>query len=416
MCAAATHRIAVVGAGIGGLTLAIALRAYGISVDIYEQTDELREVGAAVALSANATRFFERFGLLQKLASCSFEVSALIYRDGRSSRLIGRHPMGPEYRQRFGAPFIGIHRADLQVILSAAVGMDRIALRKRLVDVHDTGTRAELRFDDGSTTEADLVVGADGARSAVRRWMLGYDDAMYSGCSGFRGVVPMDKLPSLPDPTALQFWVGPGGHLLHYPMGRDHINFLLVERHPTPWPLREWMMPATEGEQLRHFASWHPAVVEMITANPVSNRWGLFHRPPLGRWTKGRVTLLGDAAHAMAPHHGQGANQSIEDAVVLAACLADGWDQGSGIGDPEGSGSLMNATNRYERLRRGRTRKVQYASISTADMLHLPDGENADRRNARLGSLEGVLHHLGWVHGFDASTQEPGERQGGTWL
>jgi salicylate hydroxylase len=235
--------------------------------------------------------------------------------------------------------------------------------------------------------------------------VLGYDDALYSGCSGFRGMVPMDAVPSLPDPTALQFWMGPGGHLLHYPMGQNHINFLLVERHPVPWPRRDWTMPATEGEQLRHFAQWHPAVVEMITAKPISDRWGLFHRPPLGRWTRGRVTLLGDAAHQLAPHHGQGANQSIEDAVVLAACLGE-----------SGSGPLDGALDRYERLRRGRTRKVQYASISAADVLHLPDGENADRRNARLASLEGALHHLAWIHEFDASCQEPSERQGGTWL
>jgi salicylate hydroxylase len=212
-------------------------------------------------------------------------------------------------------------------------------------------------------------------------------------------------VPSLPDSTALQFWMGPGGHLLHYPMGNGHINFLLVERHPSPWPRSEWMMPGTEGEQLRHFAGWHPAVVEMITAVPVSPRWGLFHRPPLGRWTRGRVTLLCDAAHTMAPHHGQGANQSIEDAVVLATCIADA-----------GAGHLASAIDHYERLRRGRTRKVQYASISTADVLHLPDGENADRRNARLGSPGGALHHLGWVHEFDASGHEPTERQGGAWL
>jgi salicylate hydroxylase len=283
--------------------------------------------------------------------------------------------------------------------------MNRIHLSKRLVDIDDSGAHATLRFDDGSTIEADLVVGADGARSVVRRWMIGYDDALYSGCSGFRGVVPMDALPSLPDPTALQFWMGPGGHLLHYPMGNDHINFLLVERHPTPWPRREWVMPATEGEQLRHFADWHPAIVEMITAKPVSDRWGLFHRPPLGRWTKGRVTLLGDAAHQLAPHHGQGANQSIEDAVVLAECLGEA-----------GSGPIADAIARYEMLRRGRTRKVQYASITTADILHLPDGDNADRRNARLGTLKGALHHLGWIHEFDARTQVPSERQGGTWL
>ena len=407
MSAAKTGRIAIVGAGIGGLTLAIALRSYGISVDIYEQTEELREVGAAVALSANATRFLEQFGLTAQLASHWFLVSHLIYRDGRTGRLIGKHPVGSDYRQRFGAPYVGIHRPDLQAVLSAAAGMERVHLNKRLVDINDSGARAVLHFDDGVTAEADLVIGADGARSFVRRWMLGYDDALYTGCSGFRGMVPMDKLSSLPDPTALQFWMGPAGHLLHYPMGKSHINFLLVERQPSPWPAREWTVPAIEGEQLRHFAKWHPAVVEMITAKPVSNRWGLFHRPPLGRWTKGRVTLLGDAAHAMAPHHGQGANQSIEDAVVLAACLRE---TGSG------SGSLSDALERYERLRRGRTRKVQYASISNAEVLHLPDGDNADRRNARLGSFEGVLHHLGWIHEFDASAQEPNERQGGTWL
>jgi salicylate hydroxylase len=399
------RRIAVIGAGIGGLTLAIALRRYGIDVQIYEQTAELKEVGAAVALSANATRFFEQFGLTQKLATHWSEVSALIYRDGRDGRIVGRHDVGAAYRARFGASYVGIHRADLQGILSAAAGMDHIRLRKRLVDIDDSGAHAALRFDDGSTAEADLVIGADGARSFVRRWMLGYDDALYSGCSGFRGIVPMDRVPGLPDPTALQFWMGPGGHLLHYPMGNGHINFLLVERHPSPWPRRDWLMPATEGEQLRHFAQWHPAITEMITAKPVSDRWGLFHRPPLGRWTKGRVTLLGDAAHQLAPHHGQGANQSVEDAVVLAACLGE-----------SGSGPIGGALERYERLRRGRTRKVQYASISAADVLHLPDGDNADRRNARLASREGALHHLGWIHEFDASDQEPSERQGGTWL
>lgn len=405
MSAADSRRIAVVGAGIGGLTLAIALRQYGIGCDVYEQTAELREVGAAVALSANATRFFQQFGLTSQLAARWCEVSALVFRDGRSGRVIGKHEVGTAYRHRFGAPYVGIHRADLQAILSEAVGIDRIRLSKRLVDIDDRGAHAVLRFADGSTADADLVIGADGARSVVRRLMLGYDDALYSGCSGFRGIVPIDRVPSLPDPSALQFWIGPGGHLLHYPMGNDFLNFLLVERHPTPWPQRDWIMPATEGDQLRHFAQWHPAVVEMITAKPISDRWGLFHRPPLGRWTKGRMTLLGDAAHQLAPHHGQGANQSIEDAIVLAARLRE-----------SGSAPLAVVLERYEKLRRGRTRKVQYASISTADILHLPDGDNADRRNARLASLDGALHHLGWIHEFDASSQEPSERQGGTWL
>jgi salicylate hydroxylase len=398
-------RIAVVGGGIGGLTLALALRAQGIEVDIYEQTDELREVGAAVALSANATRFYDRIGMRSQFDAVCFDIPTLIYRDGRSGEVIGRHQGRPSYRGQFGASYWGVHRADLQRLLSSAVGMDRIHLGRRLVDLQDGGDAVTLRFEDGSSAEADLVIGADGARSFVRRWMLGYDDALYSGCSGLRGVVPPELLDRLPDPAAIQFWIGPGGHLLHYPIGRGDQNFLLVERHPSPWPVREWVVNAQEGEQLRHFGQWHPAVVQMITAHPISQRWGLFHRPPLSRWSKGRVTLLGDAAHALVPHHGQGANQSIEDAVVLAASLAEA-----------GPGQVAEAQQRYEQLRRGRTRKVQFASISTADVLHLPEGPQADRRNARLATFDGMQRHLGWIHEFDPATQVPSDRQGGTWL
>jgi salicylate hydroxylase len=398
-------KIAIVGGGIGGLTLALALREHGIAADIYEQADELREVGAAVALSANGTRFYENTGLRSKFDGVAFEIQTLIYRDGRTGQVIGKHNGRPSYRAQFGAPYWGVHRADLQAILSRAVGMDRIHLSRRLADLQDSGDEVTLRFEDGSSTRANLVIGADGARSLVRRWMLGYDDALYSGCSGFRGIVAPQLLDKLPDRGAIQFWMGPGGHLLHYPIGNGDHNFLLVERNPSPWPVREWFMPGKEGEQLRHFGGWHPAVVQMITAVPISQRWGLFHRPPLSRWSKGRVTLMGDAAHALVPHHGQGANQTIEDAVVLAASLAEA-----------GPGQVVQAQERYERLRRGRTRKVQYASISTADILHLPDGPSADQRNSRLATFEGIEHHLGWIHEFDAATQAPNDRQGGTWL
>ncbi|BBU30625.1 salicylate hydroxylase [Burkholderia sp. THE68] len=399
-------KIAIVGAGIGGLTLALALREYGLDAQLYEQTDELREVGAAVALSANATRFYERMGLRAAFDAVCAEIPALIYRDGRSGEVIGQHRGEPSYRQQFGGSYWGVHRADLQAVLSRAVGIERINLSHRLTDLVQHPDRVSLSFANGRQIDADLVIGADGARSITRRWMLGYDDALYSGCSGFRGVVPAGGVDLLPDPEAIQFWVGPQGHLLHYPIGdKGDQNFLLVERHPSPWSSREWVTSASEGEQLRLFKGWHPAVVQMITAVPISQRWGLFHRPPLGRWSKGRVTLIGDAAHALVPHHGQGANQSIEDAVVLAAQLAKA-----------GPGRWREAQEAYERLRRGRTRKVQYASISTADVLHLPDGAEATARNARLRARDSLLHHLDWIHDFDALEQEPTERQGGTWF
>jgi salicylate hydroxylase len=334
------------------------------------------------------------------------EIPALIYRDGRSGEVIGQHRGEPSYRQQFGGSYWGVHRADLQAVLSNAVGLERINLSHRLTDLVQHPDRVSLSFANGRHIDADLVIGADGARSITRRWMLGYDDALYSGCSGFRGVVPAGRMDLLPDSEAIQFWVGPQGHLLHYPIGgKGDQNFLLVERHPSPWPSRDWVTPASEGEQLRLFKDWHPAVVQMIMAVPISQRWGLFHRPPLGRWSKGRVTLIGDAAHALVPHHGQGANQSIEDAVVLAAQLAKA-----------GPGRWREAQEAYERLRRGRTRKVQYASISTADVLHLPDGPEAQARNARLRARDSLLHHLDWIHDFDALAQEPTERQGGTWL
>jgi salicylate hydroxylase len=399
-------KIAIVGAGVGGLTLALALREHGIDAQLYEQADELREIGAAIAVAANATRFYERMGLRAEFDKVCAQLKDLIYRDGRSGAVIGHHRGNPDYEKQFGGPMWGIHRADLQVVLSKAVGLERIKLKHRLVDIAQTPDRVSLTFANGQRAEADLVIGADGSRSTVRRWMLGYDDALYSGCSGFRGVVPARQLDLLPDPAAIQFWVGAGGHLLHYPIdGQGTQNFLLVERHPSPWPTREWIMPASKEEPLRLFKDWHPAVVQMISAVPLDLRWALFHRPPLGRWSKGRVTLLGDAAHAVVPHHGQGANQSIEDAVVLAAQLAKA-----------GPGKWREAQEAYERLRRGRTRKVQLASITTADVLHLPDGPAAQERNARLGMREKVLHHLGWIHDFDALTQEPSERQGGTWL
>jgi salicylate hydroxylase len=181
MSAGNPRRIAVIGAGIGGLTLAIALRRHGIAVDIYEQTAELREVGAAVALSANGTRFFEHFGLAGQLAPHWFEVAALIFRNGRNGHLVGRHAVGTDYRERFGASYVGIHRADLQAVLSAAAGLDCIHLSKRLVDIDDRGKRCALRFADGDAADADLVIGAD-RRALVRAAV----DARLRRCAVFR--------------------------------------------------------------------------------------------------------------------------------------------------------------------------------------------------------------------------------------
>src|SRR3954471_3302721 len=357
-------RVAIVGAGIGGLSLALALRERGLRAEVFEQAAELTEIGAAIALSANGTREFARLGLLDELAAASTVPTELIYRHWRTGERIAAHPVreGDAYVKRFGAPYLGIHRADLQKTLGRALGAEALHLGCRLVDIVEQPDSVGLQFANGRTAEADLVVGADGVRSTVRRWVTGTDDARYSGTSAFRGLVPAENLPSLPDPQAIQFWMGPDAHLLHYAIGggAEDVNFLTVVEGPATWPHGDrWQAEVEPGEALAAFAGWHPAVVEMIGAVEHRMRWGLFVGRPLLRWSRGRVVLLGDAAHAMLPHHGQGANTTIEDAVTLAELLA--------VAAP---GEVDAMLARYQALRRTRTRQIQRSSRATNDLLH----------------------------------------------
>ena len=386
-------RIAVTGGGIGGLTLALALRQRGLEADVYEQAPELAEVGAAVALSANSTRELRRLGILDRITAASTEPSELIYREWRDGRRVAAFPVHEDlrYQERFGAPYCGIHRADLQRVLSGALGGAGLHLGHRLVDIIDGGDGVRLEFADGRSAEADLVIGADGVRSVVRRFVTGGEDAVYSGTSAFRGIVPVEKLPSLPDPQAIQFWMGPDAHLLHYALGGrgEDVNFFAVVEGPAIWPHEDkWVTEAKPGEAVAAFEGWHPAVTEMVAAGWVASRWGLFTVRPLLHWHRGRAVLMGDAAHAMLPHHGQGANTTIEDAITLAELLA-----GAAPGD------LEAVLGRYQALRRARTRKIQRSSRATSDLLHLPDGPALAERDRRVSRFP---EDFGWIHEFDA--------------
>ena len=379
-------QVVIVGAGIGGLTLALLLRRRGIGAEVLEQSAELGEVGAAVALSANGTRVLRHLGLAESLAEVSAEPTRLTYRDGRDGHLIAATQDIGWYHDAFGAPLFGLHRRALQRILVGALGAEHLHLGCRVEALEERGAGMRVRCSSGAVFGADVVVGADGVHSLARDWVAPGDEPMYSGTSGFRGLVPVEFLPSLPEPGALQFWVGPGAHLLHYPIsGGSVINFLAVIEGPDKWTGPAWMEAAEPGANLEAFAGWHPAVTEMIGAVPQSPRWGLFAHRPLGRWSRGPVVLLGDAAHAMLPHYGQGANQTIEDAAILAAEL-------------DGTSEIPAALRRYELRRRVRTRQIQLLSWAASPALHLPDGPAARRRDAYLAN---ILQRVAWIQGYD---------------
>jgi salicylate hydroxylase len=384
-------RIAIVGGGIGGLTLALALRRRGLAADVYEQASELREIGAAVALSGNANRELERLGLLDAIAGYACEPSELIWRGWADGRRAASFPIALHgaYRAKFGAPYFGIHRADLQRALGGAHGPGRLHLGYRLVALEQRGAVVQLQFANGHSAEADVLIGADGVRSTVRAHVAGEERATYSGTSAFRGIVSVRDLPSLPDPRALQFWMGPGAHLLHYPIGPegDDINFFAVVEGPARWTHETWTAPTESDVAAQAFAGWHPPVVEMVTAVPHRVLWGLFTVRPLKTWRRGRVVLMGDAAHGMLPHHGQGANVTIEDAITLAELLP-----------AHGLAGFDTAMMEYEHLRRARTRIIQRSARATNAVLHLPD----NAIGSRAAYLERFAERFAWIHAFDA--------------
>ena len=390
-----TLRVAIVGAGIGGLSLGLALRERGIQADIFEQATELTEVGAAIALSANSIREYTRLGLTPELAIRSTMPSELIYRHWQDGSRIAAHPVGEGswYADRFGAPYLGIHRADLQRTLSNGFDSNHLHLGCRLVNLMQERDRVRLEFANGRVECADIVVGADGVRSTVRRWVTESDDDVYSGTSAFRGIVPTKNLPSLPDPDAIQFWMGPKAHLLHYAIGgqAEQVNFFAVVETP-----KRWIHPGSTVEvaaelPVSSFHGWHPAVTEMIAeaASPVS--WALFTVSPLLHWYRGRVVILGDAAHGMLPHHGQGANTSIEDAFALAALLTEHSDD-----------APQAAFARFQALRRARTRIIQRSSWVTSSLLHLSDGPATRERNDKMAR---VPQEFSWIHEYDTQRE-----------
>jgi salicylate hydroxylase len=385
--------IAVIGAGIGGLTAAVALRQAGFEVDVYEQAPELTEVGGGINLGPNAARVLYRLGLGDALDREAVRPLSTHQRRWQDGRTLQRAPLNPRCEELYGAPHLTVHRADLLSIIASGFPAERIHLGHRLVGVADKRDRVEAWFENGARSTAAVVVGADGIHSAVRAALLGEEAPRFAGCVAYRGLVPSERLADLGLEIGSQSWVGPGAHLVHYFVSRGRLlNFVGWTEHDT-WNREDWTDRATVARALAAFEGWHPQVRRIIAAAETCFVWALFDRDPLPRWSVGRITLLGDACHPMYPFMAQGAAQAIEDGAVLAACLA-----GAGIEDP------VTTLRCYEALRRPRVTRLQEMSRANKTRFHLPDGPEQEARDAEWArAADRSPEALRWLYGFDAS-------------
>jgi salicylate hydroxylase len=388
-------RIIVIGAGIGGLAAALTLRRAGLEVQLFEQAAELREVGAGVQISPNATRILYRLGLEEPMRRFGVRPLATVIRRWDDGRVIARQPLADACERNFGAPYYHFHRAELLDLLAAAVPKDVIHLDHRCVGLTQHHDRVEVRFHNGATANADLVVGADGIHSTVREAILGKELPHFSGHVAYRGLVPAARVAQLGLSVETSSWWGPDHHFVHYFVGAGarYLNWVAVT--PGEWRVESWTAKGEVADALKQFAGWHPQVRAMISSVDTTNRWALYDRDSLPRWTVGRVTLMGDAAHAMLPYMAQGAVQSIEDAAVLAKCLARAEVR-----------DLAAALHRYEEIRRPRASRCQEGSRRNGIMYHLPDGEEQRSRDANLASSSTApLPQNSWLFGHDVEAE-----------
>jgi salicylate hydroxylase len=389
-------RAIVVGAGIGGLTAGLALRRAGIDVHLFEQAPQLGEVGAGIQMSPNATRILHRLGLAEPLRAVGVRPMASVFQRYDDGRVLGRHLLGDECEKTFGAPYYHLHRADLLNVLSAATPKEIIYLDHRCIGLTQYPDRVEVKFHNGSTADAEVVIGADGIHSEVRSALFSPESPRFSGDMAYRGLVPAERLAHLELEITASSWWGPQRHFVHYFVGRGarYVNFVGIVP-AGEWRLESWTAKGEVKDALAAFADFHPRVREIIAGVDSINRWAMYDRDALPRWTDDRVTLMGDAAHAMLPYMAQGAVQSIEDAVILARCL-----------ERADSAGVNAALIRYEELRKPRATRCQEGSRSNRDFYHMPDGEKQRYRDANLGSVATLPSARSeWLYGYDVETE-----------
>jgi salicylate hydroxylase len=392
-----SERIIIVGGGIGGLTAALALLKRGLDVEVHEQAPELTEVGAGIQVSSNGTQVLYALGLEDALKRVQAIPSRRLIRHWATGETWNWFDLGAAAQKRYGTPHVMVHRGDLHGLLADAVRRlkpSAITLGHRCATVEIGDDSATVSFENGDRLDAGYVIGADGIHSRVRAALFGADKPEFTGAVAWRGLAPMDKLPLHLRQLQGITWLGPHGHVLHYPVRRGELmNFVsFVERDD--WQLESWMAQGTRDELAQDFRGWHADVHEMISKIDKPFKWALYVRGPMLRWSRGRVTLMGDACHPTLPFLGQGGVMAIEDGYIVAACIAHCFN------DPDA------ALHRYEEIRRERTAAVVRKSHENRRSAFSPalSDENAVAIEvAREWQQERARERMDWLYTYDAT-------------
>ncbi|GGB59484.1 salicylate hydroxylase [Roseibium aquae] len=386
--------IIIAGAGIGGLSAALALNQAGFPVHLVEKAPDIQEVGAGLQLSPNACAVLDLLGVLDSVRQAAFQPERIRIRSGTTGKDLAAVPLGRDARDRYGYPYLVVHRADLQnALLSQAEknpGID-IRLGASLTRPEQTPSGSilchveSLHGDD--MLEGRALIAADGVWSRLRPYVRKKSGARFTGQTAYRATLPADGLP----PHMLRdtgLWMGPNAHVVHYPIkaGRELNVIVLIKED---WQEESWSGRADRTTVMQALSGWYGELRDLVERPDHWLKWALCGVPASGGWTNGPIALLGDAAHAMLPFAAQGAAMAIEDAAVLAQCLADG------------TANVSRALKAYEAARKERVRKVQDLAARNASIYHM-SGPLALARNTamRMMGPHRMAAQMAWVYGW----------------
>ncbi len=369
-------KVIIVGAGIGGTACALALLKHGIDVELLEQAATFGEVGAGVQMSPNANRVIDALGRLKAVLQVAMHPEAAISTSWDTGEHLRVIPFGAHVLERWGYPYIHLYRPDLINALSDGLPAGVAGMGAKVVGIREEAGRVGAELSDGEVVWGDALVGADGIHSTVQKHLHGDHPARFTGYMAWRGLCPGETAREMGVPLVSGNSWGPGSHFVNYYVGgrngvARYMNWVGVVAHDGS-AIESWTAEGKIEDALRDFDGWHQRIRDIIAATPKANKWALHDRDPLPFWSRGRVTLLGDACHPMLPFMAQGAAQSIEDGYVLARCLT------------ETNGGVEAALGRYQRNRMARTAWVQEGSRRNEKVFHLSDPQAVAERNTRL--------------------------------